>query len=311
MIQQRYARKVDIALLYERLSRGGLILKPRPKYVARGDIESMSLTLLKIDIRPCFRMIAGLARSVAPLLAGFLLQCFDSAYARDALRFMYRNGGVRTDIGLYYSLLFCSFFCHEIAHGVAATYFGLVPRRLCFGLYLGYLPMIYLRIGGTYTLPEWQRAVVWAAGIWWNFTFASACALMFSFSPETAHLIFVAIVANCWMGVVNLFPFLPTDGYYILLTLTKGVNIRSDAWRELGRWLHGKPGKFTTAPALFLVITMSTCLFMLFRSVRSIHSASDVRLWLTVLPIGFLVVRSLWRMFQNRQLNAAIRGGVA
>jgi Zn-dependent protease len=323
IIQQCYARKVDIARLYERLSVGGLILKPAPKFVERGDIESMSLTLMKLDIRPCFRMIAGHAKTLAPLLAvlsivlivaGLFVQCFDATYARDALRLASRRGGVRADIALYYGFLFCSFFFHEIAHGLAATYFGLIPRKLCLSLYLGYLPMIYLRIGGTYTLLEWQRIVVWLAGVWWNFTFASVCALLLrvvSFSPGTAHVLFVAIVANYWLGIVNLFPFMPTDGYFILATLTKGVNIRSNAWRELARWIKREPSKFTAATVLFLVATISASLFMLFRCVSTIHSLSDVRLWLTVLPIGVLIVRSAWRMFQVRQLSPASRGSMA
>jgi Zn-dependent protease len=246
------------------------------------------------------------------IVAGLLVQFFDTTYAKEALRLTYRSGGVRAEIGLYYSFLFCSFFFHELAHGLAATYFGLIPRRMFLSLYLGYLPMIYLRIGGTYTLREWQRIVVWLAGVWWNFTFASICALllrMFTFSPGTAHVLFVAIVANYWLGIVNLFPFMPTDGYFIFATLTRSVNIRSNAWREFARLIKREPGgKFTAATLLFLVTTISTSAVMLFRSVRSIHSATDVRLWLTVLPVGVLIIRSLWRMFQSRQqLSPAYR----
>jgi Zn-dependent protease len=319
IIQQRHARNVDIARLYERLSVNGLIARPRPKHVERGDIESMSLTLLNIDIQPCFRMIACRAKSLVPvlailsavlILAGLFVQCFDATYARDALRLMSRSGGIKTDILLYYSFLFCSFFFHELAHGLAATYFGLLPRRLCLGLYLGYLPMIYLRIGGTYTLLEWQRIVVWFAGVWWNFTFASACALLLrvvSFPRGAAHVMFVAIVANYWLGIVNLFPFLPTDGYFILATLTKSVNIRSNAWRQFVRLFKREPSRFTITTVLFLVTTIGTSMIFLFRCVRSIHSVSDVRLWLTVLPIGILIARSTWRMLRGRQLNAAPR----
>jgi Zn-dependent protease len=317
IIRQHYARKVDIGRLYKRLSVSGLILKPRPKYVERGDIESMSLTLMKMDIRPYFQRVTGLAKRLAPALAvlsivlivaGLLVQFFDTTVARDALRLTSRSGGVRKDIVLYYSFLFCSFFFHEMAHGLAATYFGLVPRRMCMGLYMGYLPMIYLRIGGTYTLLEWQRIVVWLAGVWWNFTFASICAILLrivSLSPGPAHVVAVAIVANYWMGIVNLFPFMPTDGYFVLATLTKSVNVRANAWREFVRWIKREPGKFNVVTVLFLVVTVGTSGMMLYRCVHYIHSITDIRLWLTVLPIAMLIIRSVWRTVQNRELREA------
>jgi Zn-dependent protease len=319
IIQQRYARKIDIARLYDRLSINGLILRPAPKSIERGDIESMSLTLLKLDIRSVFRRIRKVARALAPflavlsillILAGVFVQCFDSTYAREAVKLTSRNGKIRADIVLYYTFLFCSFFFHELSHGLAATYFGLIPRKLCFGLYLGYLPMVYLRIGGTYTLPEWQRIVVWFAGVWWNFTFGSICALLLrihSFPPGTAHVIFVAIVANYWLGIVNLYPFMPTDGYFITATLAKGVNFRSNAWREIGRWLKGEPSKFSTTMILFLTITISTSIWVFYKCVHSIRSFSDIRLWLTAIPILFIVVRSTWQMFHTRQSSPTPR----
>jgi len=279
----------------------------------------MSLTLLKLDIRSVFRRIRKVARALAPflavlsillILAGVFVQCFDSTYAREAVKLTSRNGKIRADIVLYYTFLFCSFFFHELSHGLAATYFGLIPRKLCFGLYLGYLPMVYLRIGGTYTLPEWQRIVVWFAGVWWNFTFGSICALLLrihSFPPGTAHVIFVAIVANYWLGIVNLYPFMPTDGYFITATLAKGVNFRSNAWREIGRWLKGEPSKFSTTMILFLTITISTSIWVFYKCVHSIRSFSDIRLWLTAIPILFIVVRSTWQMFHTRQSSPTPR----
>jgi putative peptide zinc metalloprotease protein len=317
IIRQQHARKLDVALLYDRLSINGLIARPTPKYVERGDIEAMSLTLMTIDIRPFFRLISRLPKSITPALGvtslllivvGLCVQWFDGSYARSALHLTSRSAGLRMDVTLYYSFLFCSFFFHELAHGLAATYYGMVPRRLCLSLYLGYLPMIYLRIGGTYTLLEQQRIVVWLAGVWWNFTFASVSAILlriFTFPPGTAHVIAVAIVANYWLGIVNLVPFLPTDGYFVLATLTKSVNVRSNAWRELVRWIKREPGKFNVPTVLFLATTISTSAVMLFRCVRSIHSASDVRLWLTVIPIAILVVRSGWRLFHRPQWSPA------
>jgi putative peptide zinc metalloprotease protein len=220
---------------------------------------------------------------------------------------------IRSDIVLYYSLLFCSFFFHELSHGLAATYFGLLPRKLCLSFYLGYLPMIYLRVGGTYTLPEWQRIVVWLAGIWWNLSFASICVLVLRFvtlPAGTTHVVFVAAVANYWLAIVNLIPFLPTDGYFVLATLMKTTNIRSNAWRDLGRWIKREPSRFSAVSVGFLFITISTSIFVLVRSLRSIHSISDIRLWLTVLPIGILIIRSFYRLRRGRLMTATAEGGM-
>jgi putative peptide zinc metalloprotease protein len=315
IIQGRYACIVDIMRLYERLSINGLISSPKPAYVESGDIESMSLKLLTIDIRPLFQSIAGAAKTLAPFLALcsivlILFGCYlellgQPAPGHGALRVVLQHQKLTRDIPLYYFLLFCSFFFHEFSHGVAATYFGLIPRRLCLALYLGYLPMIYLRIGGTYTLAERQRVVVWLAGPWFNLMFASVCVMITDLGAppaDTAHVLFVAAVANYFMAMVNLLPFLPTDGYFVLVTLMKRTNIRANAWRDLIRWIKREPSQFTAVTAGYLVITITCSVIMLGRMLRSVHSILDMRLWLTVIPIGALIARTIVRRRRRERI---------
>ena len=320
IMERQHKCAIDINHLYARLSVNGLIASPKPAYVEAGDIDSMSLKLVDVDIRPVFRIIEGFAVTAAPALAmlsfllivvGSILELMDhSSSSQGALHMAIHHQSLHRDIALYYILLFSSFIFHEFSHGLAATYFGLIPRKLCFGMYLGYLPMIYLRIGGTYTLAERKRVVVWLAGPWFNLTFASLCVLVLHLvvlPVATGHVVFVAAVANYWIAIVNLLPFLPTDGYFILVTLMKRINIRANAWRDLIRWIKREPSQFTTVTAAYLFVTIGCSIFMIARVIRSVHSALDLRLWLTVIPICALIMRTVYRQRMRRSSPLSMR----
>ena len=133
-----------------------------------------------------------------------------------------------------------SFFLHELSHGVVAGRFGMPPRKFELGFYLGFLPTFFLRIGGLYTLPPRQRAAVWSAGAAGNLLLASgAAAAMLRSDAATAAFWARVMWINVALGLFNLVPFLPTDGYFIASTLVRRSNIRRKAWASVRSFRSG------------------------------------------------------------------------
>jgi len=138
-------------------------------------------------------------------------------------------------------LLGLSFAMHECAHAAIAASFGLRPRCIEGGFYLGFLPTFYLRIGGLYRLPPRQRVAVWIAGSAINILTGLLCNVTAQSFPAMSWLSHLAFL-NFSIGVFNLVPLLPTDGYFILSTLVGQTNLRSRGWEALRRWRPGSAG---------------------------------------------------------------------
>jgi Zn-dependent protease len=78
-------------------------------------------------------------------------------------------------------------------------------------------------------------------------------------------------LANLIVAVSNLFPFLPTDGYFILSTLFRQPNIRARAWREFKeviRFRRPTSGLLMVYFAMSGLTILSLCILNIFRLYR-------------------------------------------
>jgi hypothetical protein len=137
-------------------------------------------------------------------------------------------------------MTFLSVIAHELSHCYAAACFGIRSGTLRLQLYLGVIPIAGLKFAGLYTLPVRGRLAVWSAGVFTNLCItAMALAGLRTVLPGAATL--EALVTVNWlMTILNLLPLLPTDGYFLLTTLTKDANIRVRAWSWLRNPLSSK-----------------------------------------------------------------------
>jgi Zn-dependent protease len=206
-----------------------------------------------------------------------------------------------------------SFFLHEVSHGTVAARYGLSPRRFDIGLYLGFLPTFFLRVGGLYTLPPRQRIAVWAAGPLSNLSIALAAACVLSAWGEAApgflpHL----ILLNLMLGIFNLVPFLPTDGYFIASTLMRQTNIRKRSWNAFQDFRAGR-GVSNLALVLYSIGTLLLIAFLLLaRLLRILGSFGEhplgaaVRLSLFLVLLGLFFSR--WRRMKGPAESGAANG---
>jgi len=149
---------------------------------------------------------------------------------------------------------------HEVAHGLVYTYFGGWVREVGFML-LCFLPAVYCDVSGVWLLSHrYQRICVTIAGPIANAVTAAIAIvswpfLSHSFLKDSAAMIFVTSISSI---VVNLFPWLRTDGYYLLSDIIGIPNLEQKSLRALEMAIFRILGKqipnANIQTSLFLII---------------------------------------------------------
>src|SRR5437588_7571472 len=120
-----------------------------------------------------------------------------------------------------------------MGHGLTCTYFGAPARR--WGLLLMYLvlPSDYCDVSAAWTLPKKrQRLAVGAAGLAFQWVAGSGALRRWRVvEPGTVVARSLATMAEtCGLAsLLNLWPFLRLDGYYLLSDLLEVPNLRTRA----------------------------------------------------------------------------------
>lgn len=281
-IQEYYLRErqqqIDVTRVYQLLSEANLIADPKPTYVFRGEFKRFSVDVLDFNVRGFFERTGPHIRKIfKPILfltllvillgmASFRLE-YSSTQNLLAVQNSYTAGFLI--LVLIGPLLT---FIHEFAHAFTAVVYGAQPRHLKAAMYLG-LPTFYTEIAGMYTLKPQDRIKVWAAGCYGNLCFGSAMLLLYRLLPPDASPALGQIVLKVSLGslfaiIGNLFPLLPTDGYFIVSTLIKRVNLRTNAFQEFLNWLRGKDSKFRGGIVVYFLASSFLLLGVLILQVK-------------------------------------------
>lgn len=253
--------RIDVVGLQARLADAGLLIDSRPaKEMARLGIELFEipvahlLTHCRQAIARSFGVLVGVS-SLAMLAA--LLVVFSMPKQQPFLA-----GHTPVTYSIFGIGLFLSMMLHELSHAVAAIHNGLLPTKIRVNAYLVIIPVFLLVIPGLYTIAPGKRIQVWLAGIWGSLTVGSAAVLAANFvaMPSLyADLLMKIAIANALIAAWNLFPFLPTDGYFIATTLMRRANIRAKAWHALA----DRRRSLSTTPGWIVVYGIISALVML------------------------------------------------
>lgn len=305
-LREEHAWDLDVESLLVRLRQAGLVRG------IDGRVPSMLTDIERVSI-PVFRISLGelgqwIERHV-PALAAIWFVCLGgiALFGTLALCLLPSPAPVIGRVEVQWVVLgaVASLLFHELSHGLAALREGLRPTQLTGGLYFGYIPMLYLRIPGIYTVSRSARARIWVAGCVFNasvvFAGLAATRLLLP-DGEMASWWTTMIAWNLTLLFVNLLPFLPTDGYFLLCTLFKEHNVRGQAWRMTRQWLRGKGQggqirQFIMVLYLLGVVGMLTHFLIASLTVARVKAAT----WglpfhvLAVAPFAILLVRVFWR----------------
>lgn len=274
----REGRAIDVEGLYERLSDAGLLKGSK----RRGELQGMTIPLFEIPVRSGFESSRRVAATLFPfllVLTGIALVAGIVLFAADPRGWILLGIGriAQPPLALWLIAIFGYVFTilwHELCHGLTAIRYGLIPSTLSVVGYLGLVPLFVLKIPGIYLLPPTQRIRIWGAGIWGSLALAGIAMTADSVLglPLTwQHYLARIALANLIVAVSNLFPFLPTDGYFILSTLFRQPNIRARAWREFKefvRFRRSTSGFLMVYLAISGLTIISLCILNIFRLYR-------------------------------------------
>lgn len=107
--------------------------------------------------------------------------------------------------------------------------------------------------------------------------------------PFAVQLLRSLIFVNLSLVIFNIVPFMGTDSYFILSTLFKVPNVRTNAYTEFKRWIGRKEHKFTGVLIFYFVFSFALVLYFFYRML--------VRLYVTAVSVGSegLHVATLYR----------------
>lgn len=290
-LREIHGLRVDVVELHKLLSKSGL-LRGSEFQAQISDVDRMTLCLLDFPVgrirEKSYRLLKAFAAILFPLtLVVALTFLFGVLSGLD-------HGAPETTRGvgiglLWIVLLIVEVGLHESAHALAAAYFGITVLRFRISLYLGFIPFFYLQLRGLYTVSPMRRVIVWMAGIYGNLVLG--CGLLMLTWYDWTSAGFASILRNAamlsfFLAVANLVPFLPTDGYYILSTILRKHNVRSQAWVLLGSLIRRRRvGKISLFPLAYLITSIGAMVVLLVVQIRMILQSPQARR----LPVAFLV----------------------
>ncbi len=125
---------------------------------------------------------------------------------------------------------------HEIGHGLACKHYGGECNEMGFML-LVFTPCLYCDVTDSWMVEsKWKRAMIGAAGIYFEFIVASVCMWLWWFSnPGILHSLSFQVVLVGSIGTLlfNGNPLLKYDGYFVLSDLLDRQNLSQQAHRVL------------------------------------------------------------------------------
>ncbi|HZG41319.1 MAG TPA: hypothetical protein VEY93_00065, partial [Longimicrobium sp.] len=248
-IREELGRDLDVKAFTQTLRSAGLLRSSPESLRKPGDLPAITIATLPLTrtsqkgatIRPALLLVA----CAIPLLL--------TVAHTDILAAISGSPGVQMAVAALLSMLL-----HEGGHAAAAVGAGLKPKSLTLALYLGFIPMLYLRIPGLYTLSPRGRIIVWSAGCAVNVAIAAGCYAWATAFPGSRWAVFIASICvwNLALVKLNLLPFLPTDGYFIVSTLLREHNLRGQAHRVVAGWLRGRGAAVRAWVGLYALLTV-------------------------------------------------------
>ncbi len=289
---------VDVRGLFERLASAGLAHGAETPTI--GELEKLSVKVLTARVAGLFSAfqpsIEILFRALIAVSLVLVAWAMWIVWTTPEHIFQWRQllsyrGSRFLGFGLFGVLMVLGSALHECAHGVTALRFGLVPQELRMRLYLGFIPVVFLRIPGLYTIPVKQRLAVFSAGIVANLVLAASSLLLWASGawPSARAMTLKFFLANILMATQNLIPVLPTDGYLIASSLLGKVNVRTAALREFVRWRSGEAHTFRGWLASYFAASVVALLGLL---AFSLYRGSPTRLVMTVAGVTVLALKA-------------------
>ncbi|PKM80387.1 MAG: hypothetical protein CVU88_04640 [Firmicutes bacterium HGW-Firmicutes-13] len=311
--------KTNVYRLYDKFSKRGLIVDPKPEVIERGEFRDHTVDLLSIDLKNFYKIFnfsdrkweVFLGATGGIIIVGLLLLFLNFDIILTPTPYLFYDSYL-FGVLLLVPFIVISLLCHELGHAIAASKYGLKPKKFSFGLYF-WSGVPYLEIPGIYTLKEKYRINVWLAGIYMNLFIFSVIAF-FLFLVDTStfwnQILWKVAIANLFAVVGNLIPFLPTDGCFLLTMILKTPNIRTNAFKSIRQGTTNFKTRFVFLGFLFFIIMwLMFAAFMITNWIYKIFSEIYILLpfdksinifiisLMFILPLAFILLQ-YWKKYK-------------
>jgi putative peptide zinc metalloprotease protein len=135
---------------------------------------------------------------------------------------LYKSFNLQQSLIYFFIVMIASVTFHEIGHATSASYFGAKHGGIGAGFYL-FSPVYYADVTDIWRLKKWQRIVVNLSGIYFELIFCSILAIISVLSGN--YVLLIISITVCLHTLVNLNPFLRSDGYWVVSDLTNKPNL--------------------------------------------------------------------------------------
>lgn len=129
-----------------------------------------------------------------------------------------------SDVFVFLSIVFISFYVHETGHARFSRYAGAYVIGYDFG-FISFLPCVTTVVSGLSKIKLLDRIKISLAGISNNLLLSTFAIFLFSIRPSF-YMEFL-IVFNVMIALFNLIIFMKTDGWQLLNILSSGIDVSS------------------------------------------------------------------------------------
>ena len=296
--------RINSKELYDILSRADLLSEANNEKAEKSEFETLALKILDFRIEKYKKFFSSLSFLATPaLIFTIILIAFTSIFAFHNQEHIssvsllgFQDHYIRNFI-IMLAVMTLSVSSHEIAHGITASKYNIVPKSLSISLYLYVSPIVYIRLPGLYTVKPLQRVHIWIAGVVVNAIFV-CCGLIASIilSIYDSSQFYISIANYLWyinliFVIVNLCPLMPLDGYFILATLMKIPNMRKHSFVRISNSIKEHKLKITVGQFVYFILSVAVMSFVVVKEIISmIHIFS--------LNINNGILSALWSIKQ-------------
>lgn len=193
------------------------------------------------------------------------------------------------------------FTFHELGHILFGLKNGIQPDRFSFVLFLGFIPMFYVKNKNIYTLNRKGVCSVLLAGVYINFLLAILfmnCYIIFG-----NDLFKVMALSNLRIIIVNLWPLNLSDGYYIFAILKKNPNLRMKM-----HYVLAEPKKLFSLASYernYIIISISVMLLMLYTEFVGVMSFMNINKGYSKMIVLVLIICyiTLLHLYEKKMIN--------
>ncbi|NUO02989.1 MAG: hypothetical protein HUU01_20460 [Saprospiraceae bacterium] len=184
---------------------------------------------------------------------------------------------------LYFSCILGFIIFHEIGHAAAAAQYGIIPRKIGFGIYFLF-PAFYTDLTDIWALPARSRIVINLGGIYMQLLVnVLLFFIMLSLDPagEAYYFIHRFMLFNIFISLYNINPFFRFDGYWVYSDYFHLPNLRQRSMKLIGQtWMRltgrriqasEKPTAALWVYSILYFMFMSFIWFVILRIVFNAH----------------------------------------